>query len=149
VNDALAPLHAAIPSTPDDQIEALRRLEQFSLERVKQEPATTHHLLHAGMYHRTVMMPAGSVLTGAEIKRATTLVVHGDVETNIGRITGHAVLPASAHRKQMFIAYSDTWLTMSFPTLAQTVEQAEEEFTDEAHLLFSRYNQNIVVITGE
>lgn len=133
----------------DAQVDAVRRLEEFSLANVEQQPCTTYHLLHAGMYHRTVLIRKGEVLTGALIKRATTLIVSGDVDTNVGRIAGYHVVAASAHRKQGFIANSDTWLTMIFPTDAKGVEEAEAEFTDEAHRLFSRHNENIIVITGE
>ncbi len=67
------------------------------------------------------------------------------------RLTGHCVIPASAHRKQAFTAHEDTYLTMSFATGAATVEEAEDEFTDEAALLLSRRpdSPNEVTITGE
>jgi hypothetical protein len=66
-------------------------------------------------------------------------------------VQGYAVLPASAGRKQAFVAQADTRLTMVFPTSAKTVEQAEREFTDEIYLLGSRHGAaaNHVVITGE
>lgn len=129
-------------------VDKVRALEQRAMQ-LEQTPITTHHLIHAGVYARTIMIPAGVVLTGALIKRATVVTVSGDVETNAGRITGYHVLPASAHRKQAFLAHSDTHITMSFATQAKTVEEAEAEFTDEADLLFSRSGENVVHITGE
>lgn len=143
---------AIVPGMTSAAINRLRVFEALSLER-EQVPITTHHLLHAGMYHRTIMIPADVVLTGALIKRATTLTIHGDATVATGgkpmRITGYQVIPASAHRKQAFIAHADTWLTMAFPTQAKTVEEAEAEFTDEAERLFSRHGENIINITGE
>jgi hypothetical protein len=116
----------------------------------------TQHILHAGMYSRTITIPGGVVLTGALIKRATLVIVSGDVLVSRGdaeglRITGTEVLPASADRKQAFVAHADTTVTMVFPTSAATVEEAEAEFTDDTDLLFSRRdpNLNTIIITGE
>lgn len=142
----------SLPAMSSTAVAKVRALENMSLQR-EQVPITTHHLIHAGMYHRTIMIPKEVVLTGALIKRATTLVMYGDAEVSRGdshmRLTGYHVLPASAHRKQAFIAYEDTYLTMSFATSAWSVAEAEAEFTDEADLLFSRHGENVTDITGE
>ena len=135
-----------------DAIAKVRAFEQENMLR-EQTPITTHHLFHSGMYSRTIMIPAGVVLTGALIKLATTLIVYGDATVFIGagciRLAGYHVLSASANRKQAFVAHADTWLTMSFATHARSVEEAEAEFTDEDDLLFSRRGENVVNITGE
>lgn len=49
------------------------------------------------------------------------------------------------------MTYAETTVTMIFPTAAKTIEQAEEEFTDDTDKLFSRSNpsRNEVIITGE
>ena len=116
----------------------------------------TQHVLHAGMYARTIVIPAGIVLTGALVKIPTLLIVAGDVLVSRGeaqglRITGTAVIPASAGRKQAFLTYQDTTVSMVFPTTATTVEQAEAEFAADADLLFSRRDPelNTEIITGE
>lgn len=135
-------------------IAAVRELENITLS-VPQVDIATHHTLHAGLYSRTICIPAGVVLTGAFITIPTLLIFNGRARVAVDNewtdIAGYRVLPASAGRKQAFIAESDTHLTMVFPTEAKTVEQAEEEFTNEAHLLFSRAPdaQNFVTITGE
>jgi hypothetical protein len=130
----------------------IRAFEQINMQ-CEQVPITTFHLLHAGMYARTITIPAGVVLTGALIKRATVLIANGDTTVSTGDrsflLTGHHVVPASANRKQAFVAHTDTQLTMLFPTAAKTVEEAEAEFTDEADLLFSRSGENVINITGE
>lgn len=130
----------------------VRAFEALNLAR-EQTPITTYHLFHAGMYARTITIPEGVVLTGALIKRATVLIVSGDVTISTGddafRLTGYHVLPASAYRKQAFVAHTDTHLTMLFPTDIEDVRAAEEEFTDEPDLLFSRAGENVVNITGE
>lgn len=122
-------------------IDKITKLEEEVLKR-PQLPIETQHVLHGGMYHRTIMIPAGALITGALIKVATTLVVSGDTTVFIGgdtkRLTGYHVIPAKSGRKQAFLANSDTYLTMSFCTSAQTVDEAEQEFTDEYKSLSSR-----------
>lgn len=141
--------HIMLPAIADATLAAMRQFEQ-QVAQCEQAPITTYHLIHAGMYARTITIPAGVVLTGALIKRATILIVNGDVSVNGGmRLTGYNVLPASAHRKQAFLAHSDTQLTMLFPTDAKDISAAEEEFTDEADRLFSRQGENVVSVTED
>lgn len=149
----LAQHHPHLPAMTGDAVSAVRRLEDV-IRQHEQIDIRTHHVIHGGAYYRTICIPAGAVLTGVLIKIPTTLVLHGDATVFTGaeevRLCGHHVLPASAGRKQAFIAHEATWLTMSFPTRAQTVEEAEHEFTDEAELLMSRgSSSDVVVITGE
>lgn len=142
----------AIAAMTPAAIAQVREFERMNLQRA-QVPIATHHLIHAGVYARTITIPAGVVLTGALVKRATILILDGDAMVSRGdhcaRFAGYHVLPASAQRKQAFYAYADTFLTMLFATQAQSVEQAENEFTDEADMLMSRHGENTVLITGE
>ncbi len=107
------------------------------------------------MYTRTVLLPAGSVVTGVLVKVPTTLHVCGDCEVFTGyetvRVTGFAVLPAAAHRKQAFHAYTDTTLSMSFVSAAKDVAAAEAEFTDELKMLvpLDADGRHQTVITGD
>lgn len=117
------------------------------------------HTLHGGVYTRTLLLPVKGdlkgVLTGALIKIATTVIVSGDVIVFVGddtiRLRGYNVIPASANRKQAFIALTDTYITMIFETKAKTIKEAEDEFTDDGLLLTSRLPDavNNIVITGE
>lgn len=100
------------------------------------------HLFHVGTYSRTAMIPAGCVATGALIKIPTLLIVSGHVsvyvdDSHVTELTGYHVLAGFAGRKQAFLAHSNTYLTMLFPTQAQTVNDAEREFTDETDLLLT------------
>lgn len=133
------------PSIPAMTPAAIDRVRLLEGERaaLPQVPIRTEHLLHAGMYARTVYVPAGVLITGVLIKVATVLIVEGDALIYLGHekpleVAGYNVLPASAGRKQAFVARSDMRLTMIFPTTAATVEEAEREFTDEVDLLASR-----------
>ena len=143
-----------IPAMSAMAVEKVRQLENIVLS-VPQTIIPTDHLFHAGIYARTIMIPSGVVLTGALIEIATVLIVHGDCVVYIGEkakeLHGYNVLAASAGRKQAFVALADTYLTMLFATDAKTVEEAEDWFTDESDLLFSRaeYAINNVTITGE
>ena len=141
------------PMAPE-VIDKVRRLEA-NLKAMPQVAIRTEHLIHGGMYARTIRIPAGAVLTGALIKLATVLIVSGECTVFTGgdtlELCGYHVIPASAGRKQAFIAQADTYLTMLFPSGAASIEQAETEFTDEAHLLLSRQiaDQDSITITGE
>jgi hypothetical protein len=142
-----------LPAMSDPAIAVARALEE-RVRGMEQVPISTHHQIHGLMYTRTICLPKGAVLVGVLIKVPTTLIVSGDASVFIGddeiRVTGFAVIPGSAGRKQAFIAHQDTYLSMSFQTTATTVEEAESQFTDEADSLFSRQSTtDVTIITGE
>lgn len=151
MNDIIA-THYGIPAMSPAAIDKVRQLEAQALT-LPQVDIPTRHVIHGGMYARTIRIPAGVLLTGALIKIPTVLIFSGRASVFLDgetvEISGYHVLPASAGRKQAFLAHEDTELTMLFPTAATTVEEAESQFTDEAHLLFSRTGENVVAITGE
>lgn len=133
------PLHIA--SMALMAVGTVRMVETF-MRGHEQTTLPVRHVLHAGLYARSVTVPAGVMITGALVKIPTVLIVSGDCGIWLGneflRVKGYRVFSAGAHRKQIFIAKSDTDLTMCFPTDAKTVREAEEQFTDEAHLLQNR-----------
>lgn len=141
-----------VPASTRAAVAKVQALEAH-VARLPQLKLTTRHVIHAGMYARTITIPAGVVLTGALIKRATLLIVSGVVQVFTGEesvlIEGYHVIPASAGRKTAYYALEDTDLTMVFPTNARTVQEAEREFTDDVEMLMSRVNENEVIITGE
>lgn len=122
-------------------VQKVRNLE-LTLMKQPQIDIETHHLIHAGMYTRTVMVPKGVLITGAQIKIDTTVIINGDVSVYSGgesmNIQGYAVIQGLAGRKQAFLAHKDTYISMMFSTDVTTVEDAEEQFTDEVDLLQSR-----------
>ena len=142
-----------LPAMSAADVDKVGRLES-QLRAAEQVPISTTHHFHAGMYARTIRIPAGVVITGALIRISTMLILSGHATVFIGgetiELVGYHVLPASAGRKQAFIAHADTDLTMLFPTCATTVEEAEAEFTGETDLLMSRQQPgNLTIITGE
>lgn len=140
--DELALPPSTIPAMADSDIDAVQRLEQANLQRPQHKVATSH-AFHAGLYARTVTVPAGCLLTGALIKIATVLIANGHALMYLDgapqELRGYNVLLADARRKQAFVALADTHLTMLFATDAKTIEDAEREFTDEHALLVSRH----------
>lgn len=139
-------------SLPTMCVKDIDRVQVLEDEYLKnpQVDMPTSHVIHGGMYARTITLPAGCVLTGALIKIATMVMVSGDCIVYTGkdpiRLQGYHVIPASAGRKQAFVANEDTKITMIFPTKATTVEQAEQEFTDDYEKLMSRHCVNKVYI---
>lgn len=153
--EELTPIDRSIPTMSEESVEQAREIEKVLLD-LPQVSIATDHVLHAGTYTRTIMVPKGVTIAGALVKRSVNLIISGHVVVFIGddkakEYNGYAVLQASAHRKQVFIAKEDTFLTMFFTTEAKSIEEAEAEFTYETDLLGSRLPQNInnIVITGE
>ena len=143
-----------IPEMTLDQIDAVRQLEQRALQH-EQVPIETQHVLHGGIYTRTIRIPAGVLIVGALIVIPTTITISGECLAYIGgtmqRVSGHAVIPASANRKQVFLAVTETFLSASCRTNAVTVEEAESELTPEVDHLLSRRasSHNIYSVSGE
>lgn len=136
-----------------ETLAAVRMLEAI-VGSAEQIEVTTEHLLHGGMYSRTIRIPADSVITGAYIKVPTVLVVHGDADVLTGdrwvSLSGYSVLAGRALRKQVFVTRSAVEMTMVFATQARTVEEAERELTDEYDKLMSHSGlRDEVSITGE
>jgi hypothetical protein len=116
--------------------------------------AQMEHVLHGGMYARTCRVPGGQAFTSVLIKIPTIIAVHGDCCVCAGDgwriLSGYNVLPASSHRIQAYVTVGDTEITMFFPSDAETVEQAEAQFTDEWADLLSRRRRedDVVIVTG-
>ncbi len=144
----------SLAATPPEELEAIERFSEWQLSQGEPADLPTEHVIHAGMYVRTIAMPPGMVLTGALIKRPTLVIVSGEGFVRSGgewiAFRGYRVIPASSGRKQIFISHSTVMISMAFPTSARTVEEAEREFTDDADRLLSRrQNANRAVITEE
>ena len=132
-----------LPPTAPEIVEKLCEMQQVEMANGDHVPIYTEHLIHAGMYSRTITMPPGVKVTGCLMKVETHVTVVGSVLVSIGKewqkIDGYAVLPGSAGRKQIFISgKSPVLITMCFPTSVRTIQEAEAEMTDEAGILLSR-----------
>lgn len=127
--------------------EALRKVAalQGAIAELDQVMLPTEHLIHAGMYARTIRMAPGVVLAGAMLKVATVVIVNGPCTVFLGEeareLDGFNVLAGAAGRKQAFVSHGEVCITAIFPTSAQTVAEAEVEATDEYDALQTRTPQ--------
>ena len=143
-----------VPPMGEAALAKVRELEA-ELFKLPQVAVRMHHVLHGGMYARTAYVPAGAIMGCCLVRVPTIIVLAGEADIYIGqdeplRLKGYCVVPASAGRKQVYIALTDFALTMFYATTATTVEQAENETTAEADMLASRRDGlNTVIITGE
>lgn len=134
-------MHDIIPTMNSVSIAKVEQLEA-AIKELPQIEIKTDNLFHAGMYARTVKIPAGAIITGTIIKIPTILIISGHCVFHIDgapkEFDGYNVFAAKAVRKSALVALSDVHMTMLFPTDAKTVYDAEQEFTDEGDNLISR-----------
>lgn len=139
-----------MPPMTEYEINRVADLESYA-RSMPQVAVPTEQILHAGLYMRTIFMPAGTILTGALIKIATALIISGHARVYMGNeirdIVGYHVMRAASNRKQAFYALGDTHLTMAFASAARTTEDAELEFTDESDKLLTRLGEQSNGIT--
>lgn len=138
--DSSISIYKNIPAMSLENIEKVSSLENEAL-KLEQIDIETSHTFHAGMYARTVKIPAGTTITGALIKIPTILIISGNavmfVDGEAKKVIGYHVYSASENRKQVFVAIEDSFLTMIFTTKSTSIESAEQEFTDEFNMLLT------------
>lgn len=121
--------------------EKVAALEQYALQ-LPQVDLSTSHLVHAGLCARTILIPAGTFLTGAQTNMDNICVVVGDIEVTtddgVQRLTGFNVLPAKAGFKRAGFAHGDTWWTTLWPTELKDIDAIEDEMTGESDMLQTR-----------
>src|SRR5574343_461202 len=109
-------------STPS-AIDLVRSVESAMMTMPQIDVHIEHHL-HAGVYSRTAYIPAGVTISGAQIVIDTVLIVTGNVTIHTGdtsiNVDGFRVIDASAGRKTLFTAHTDSTLTMILATTATT-----------------------------
>lgn len=127
-------------------VDAVRRLEEGMRALVgRGEPEVnllTKMLIHGRMCARSIFMPAGTLLTGALLRRDNIFIVFGDVEVTtdggVKRLQGMNVIPASAGFKRVVIALADSYLVTIHHTDLLDVTEVENEMTEEADRLQTR-----------
>lgn len=133
------PATEIVTGMPDP--ESVRQLEDY-LVGLPQVDLGTSHVIHGGMYARTVLIPAGTTMTGAMTNADNICVVCGDitVTTDDGpmRLTGFHVLPAKAGAKRVGVAHADTYWTALFVTDKSDIQDIEAQLTDESDRLLTR-----------
>ena len=129
----------ALAGMPDADV--VRKAEAYLLT-LPQVDLGTQHLVHGGVSVRTIFIPAGGHVTGAQTNLANVCIVHGDitVTTDGGpqRLTGFHVLPANPGSKRYGVAHAGTWWTTVHHTELTDIAAIENEMTDEAAMLQTR-----------
>lgn len=141
-----------LPPTTPEALEKVRAVDEKMRTMPQFEPRM-EHLLHGGMYARTCRVNAGDAFTSVMIKVPTVLILNGKGQVFAGNkwhfFDGYLVIPTAAMRHVIYVIEKPTEITMLFPSRAKSVEEAEDEFTDEGHKLLTRQQGNgLVIITG-
>lgn len=134
-----------------EQIERLEG-EMLSLEGQGHGLAleTWHHFAD-GLVARTILIPAGTVLSGAVHKAEHLNICHGDIsvatEHGTRRLTGYHVLPSLPGTKRMGHAHADTWWTTVHcnPGNERDIAQLEDALVEDADTLADRRFANAVL----
>jgi hypothetical protein len=135
-------------------LELLSGLHEWT-KQFEQVPIATEHILHGGMYARTIRLEPETLMNGSFIKLATLLIIHGHCLMTAGdevvELDGYNVIPGAAGRKSSFVTRGQVEMTMIFATRGMTVAEVEDEVFGEPDELMSRKdgNGNSVTVTGE
>jgi hypothetical protein len=154
MNALITPITAALVPPSPAMLEQLNEINKIILSYPQTE-LVTEHLIHGGMYARTIRLVPDTKMMGSLILHATTLVIHGDCSILIGdsrvELTGYNVIPGCAGRKSFFWTHGPVEMTMFYATSAETVTEAEDEIFGEADRLISRKDgsRDMVTITGQ
>ena len=92
--------------------EASVRALKAEMLKFPQVDCKTTHVIHGGMYARTIFIPAGTVLTGAKTNVENICILSGDISVStdegLKRLVGFTVIPANAGFKRAGFAHADT-----------------------------------------
>jgi hypothetical protein len=137
--------------------EMVSKLDQTDaiIRECPQVEVITEHVIHGGMYARTIRRAPGIVAVGSLILKSTLLIISGDCTLIQGdgdarRFTGYNVFAGLAGRKSCSMTHGPVEMTMIFATQAETVEEAEEQLFGEVDRLMSRQDgsKDLITITG-
>ena len=121
--------------------EKVDRLEKLILQ-VPQIDLKTTHKLSGGVYARTIIVPAGTILTGAAHKKDHINIMQGDItvstDDGMKRLTGQHVMTTKAGNKRVGLAHADTIWTTVCHTFLTDIEEIEAELVEEPERLQTR-----------
>lgn len=107
------------------------------------ELGTWHHFA-AGLVARTIMIPAGTLLTGAVHKAEHLNICFGDIdvwtEAGMRRLTGYHVIPSLSGAKRVGRTHVDTWWTTVHlnPGNSRDVAALEDALVEDSRNLQTR-----------
>lgn len=155
MNTALRPIAGAGLQAGCEATLAQIEIAHQALLQVPDVAIATEHLLHGGMYVRTIRLKEGVVSIGSRIKRPTVVIINGpcSVLGDAGwiRFEGYNVIAGSAGRKMLRVTRGYCELTAIVATQAKTIREAEDELYYQADQLLSRQDDSndTITITGE
>ena len=127
--------------TGADDPEKIKALEDYALQQ-PQVDLQTSHVVHGGMCGRTIIIPAGTVMTGALLNKDNIIVMVGDLivttAEGLRRLTGYHVLPVAKGFKRAGVILQDTYWTTFVRTDKTDIRDIEDEMTDESAQLQTR-----------
>lgn len=114
--------------------EKVMRLEHLLEEYPQAECPVWHHFA-PGLYARKMLIPKGTVLTGAVHKTEHLCIISGDIEVStddgMRRITdSHAIITSSPGAKRAGYAHEDTYWTTVHATNETDLDKLVEELTE-------------------
>lgn len=114
--------------------EKVMRLERV-LEDYPQVECPVWHHFAPGLYARKMLIPKGTVLTGAVHKTEHLCIISGDIDVTtddgIRRITdSHAIITSSPGAKRAGYAHEDTYWTTVHATDETDLDKLVEELTE-------------------
>ncbi len=127
--------------------EQIERFEQALLALEDQGAGVVidaeHHFADQ-LVARTILIKAGTILTGAAHKSEHLNIASGDItvwtEAGMRRLTGHHVIPSLPGAKRVGYAHADTyWTTVHVnPDNCRDVDALEDRLVEDAHGLQRR-----------
>lgn len=147
---------AILPHVPSR--EQIERLEDGLLDLEARghgvELDTWHHFAD-GLVARTIIIAAGTALTGAAHKAEHLNICHGDItvwtEAGMRRLTGYHVLPSLPGAKRAGMAHKLTyWTTVHLnPGNSRDIEALEDALVCDSHRLQRRRLLTIEAVSRE
>lgn len=143
-----------MPSSPES-CAMINRLAVAMREKLVPTKYVTEHMVHGGIYTRTVRFPPKTLIAAARFIAPTTLIIKGTCDIwsdgDVARVEGYTVIKGSAGRKIALVTVTDVEASMMFRTDLTDVAEIQKQFTDEYMMLAPLENadEHVVLVTGE
>jgi hypothetical protein len=135
---------------PATELEKVYRLEK-EIEALPQVMCPVWHHFAPGLYARKMLIPKGTVLTGAVHKTEHLCIISGDISVStddgMKRITdAHAILSSKPGAKRAGFTHEDTYWTTVHATDETDLDRLVEELTTSTNqeLLGSPENKQLL-----
>lgn len=119
-----------------------------------QTPCKYKHLVHGGMYVRTMYVPADQLIAGVKLKAPTLTIIVGNVivyrESGNLELTGYNVIPGSVGRLTAVYTHTKAAISMFIRTDLKDVAEIQRQTVEEPELLSPLDPEfHEIIVTGE